>query len=56
MNLLIFQNPYEFFQFFQVYEISFFEKKNRGYNRATVISIARKFFVRHMESSYKKKF
>ena len=52
MNLLIFYNPYEFFQFFLFFKIPFL-RKNRGYNRATVSSIPRKILVCDMESWYK---
>ena len=37
-----------FFNFF--YENTVFEKKNWGYNRATISSIARKIIVYDMES------
>ena len=50
MNLLIFYNVYEFFQFFYVLE------KNSGYNRGIVSSVPRKILVCDMESLYKKIF
>ena len=44
MNLLTFQNPYGYFQFFYVYENTVL-KKNRGYNSTTVSSITQKILV-----------
>ena len=38
MNLFIFQNPYEFFQFFYVFENTILGKNNLGTNRETVNS------------------
>ena len=53
MNLLIFQNPYEFFQvFFYIFQNTVYEKK-WGYNRTTVSSIIREILVRDMQSCYK---
>ena len=50
MNLLIFQNPYELFQFF----LTFMEmKKNLSYNCATVSSTTWEILVRDMKSCYK---
>ena len=54
MNLLIFQNRYEFQQFFfYFYENTVFEK-NWDYNLATVSSTIQKILVHDMESCYKK--
>ena len=50
MNLLIFQNPYEFFQFFLRLWKYRFRKKNWGYYRATVGSITQKILVSDIES------
>ena len=51
--LLIFQSPYEFFQFFvDVYKNTVFNK-NLGYNRATVNSIIWKIFMCDIESCSK---
>ena len=53
MNLMISQNPYEFFQFcFTFLKIPFFEK-NWCYNRATVNSITQKILVCDIESCYR---
>ena len=53
MNLLIFQNPYEFFSIFvYVFKNAAFKKK-WSYNRATFSSITRKILVRDIESWYK---
>ena len=54
MNLSIFQNPYEFFQFFLRLWKYFFWKTNWGYIHATVCSITQKIVIRNMESCYKK--
>ena len=50
MNLFIFQNPHEVFQFFYVYENTVFEIKSN--NRATVSSITRKILLYDMEFRY----
>ena len=52
MNLLIFQNPYEVFQFFDVIESTFFEEY-WGYSRETVSLINRKIRECCVESCYK---
>ena len=50
MNLLILQNPYEFFQsFFTFFKIPLLNK-NWDYNRETVRSINRKILVCDIES------
>ena len=53
MNLLIFQNPYEFFHFFFTFMKRPFLKKNRDYNRAIVSPIPQKILSRDMEFWYK---
>ena len=53
MNLLIFQNPYQFFQFFRTSMKIPILKKNLGYNRSIVSSITWKVLLSVMKSCYK---
>ena len=50
INLLILQNPYEFFLFFLRFWKYHFGQKNSGYNRATVSSKTRKILVCDIKS------
>ena len=54
MNLLIFQNLYEFFRLYFTFLKTFFEK-NQCYNRETVDSMTRKILERDVKSSYSNK-
>ena len=52
MNLLIFQNKYEFKKIIFTLTKTTFLKKKLGYNRATVSTLTRKIFMYDMESCY----